>query len=54
MINKKASQSKWMQGKKIITFCLDEEKDKDILEQLEKCENKSEAIREALREIRMN
>lgn len=53
-INKKsASQARYMEKKKMIAFILDKEKDADIIGWLEKQENQSEAIREALKEMRL-
>jgi len=53
-INKKsASQARYMEKKKMIAFVLDKEKDADIIGWLEKQENQSEAIREALKEMRL-
>lgn len=52
--DKKAeAQAKYMGKKKMIAFILDKEKDANIIEWLEKQENQSEAIREALKEMRL-
>lgn len=45
-------QAKYMEKRRMITFILDKEKDADIIDWLEKQDNQSEAIREALKELR--
>lgn len=47
-----AYQAKFKSKNKSYTFNLNEIKDKQIIEWLEEQENRSEAIREALREVR--
>lgn len=52
--NKKAeTQARYMEKKKMIAFILDKEKDAEIIGWLERQENQSEAIREALKEMRL-
>lgn len=52
-VNKqKAYQKKYMDRHRMLTVLLRRDKDNDIIEWLEKQENQSEAVREALREIR--
>lgn len=46
-------QARYMTKRKMITFILDKEKDADIIGWLEKQDNQSEAIREALKEMRL-
>jgi len=46
-------QAKYMEQRKMVSFVLDKENDKDLIQWLEKQENQSEAIREALREVRV-
>lgn len=46
-------QATYMNGRKMVSFVLDKEEDKDLIEWLERQENQSEAIREALREVRL-
>lgn len=45
-------QARYMEKRRMITFILDKEKDADIIDWLEQQENQSEAIREALKELR--
>jgi Arc/MetJ-type ribon-helix-helix transcriptional regulator len=45
-------QKKYMNRHKMLSVLLHEENDKDIIEWLETQENQSEAVREALREVR--
>ena len=49
---KKQYQQKYMEGHKMLCVLLHKDKDKDIMEWLERQENQSEAVREALREVR--
>jgi len=46
-------QARYMTKRKMITFILDREKDAELIGWLEKQENQSEAIREALKEMRL-
>ena len=46
-------QATYMSGRKMVSFVLDKKEDKDLIEWLERQENQSEAIREALREVRI-
>lgn len=48
----KVYQKKYMDRHRMLCVLLNKEKDKDIIEWLQKQENQSEAVREALREIR--
>lgn len=45
---RKASQTKYLKKKRMITFLLDKEIDDDIIEFLDKQENRSRTIRKAL------
>lgn len=52
-VNKqKVYQKKYMDRHKMLCVLLNKDKDKDLIEWLENQENQSEAVREALREIR--
>lgn len=56
MVNKEKKsgyQAKYMGKKKMITFILDKNDDVDLIEWLERQKNQSEAIREALKEMRL-
>jgi hypothetical protein len=46
-------QKKYMGKHKMLSVLLHGENDKDIIEWLERQENQSEAVREALREVRL-
>lgn len=46
-------QKKYMDRHRMLSVLLHEENDKDIIDWLEKQENQSEAVREALREVRV-
>lgn len=46
-------QRKYMRKHRMLSVLLHEKNDKDIIEWLEKQENQSEAVREALREVRL-
>lgn len=46
-------QARYMEKKKMVAFILDKEKDSEIINWLERQENQSEAIREALKEMRL-
>lgn len=46
-------QATYMRSRKMLCVVLDREKDKDIISWLETQENQSEAVREALREVRI-
>lgn len=48
----KRAQAKYMERHKTLCVLLNKENDKDIIEWLEAQENQSEAVREALREVR--
>ena len=48
----KVYQKRYMNKHKMLCVLLNKEKDKDIISWLESQENQSEAVREALREIR--
>jgi Arc/MetJ-type ribon-helix-helix transcriptional regulator len=48
----KEYQKRYMDRHKMLSVLLNGEKDKDIIDWLEKQENQSEAVREALREVR--
>ncbi len=48
----KMYQKKYMNRHRMLSVLLHEENDKDIIEWLETQENQSEAVREALREVR--
>lgn len=50
---KKANQKRYLEGCKMVSFALSRKNDKDIISWLEMQENQSEAIREALREVRI-
>ena len=49
----KVYQKRYMDRHRMLSVLLHEENDKDIIEWLEKQENQSEAVREALREVRL-
>ncbi len=49
----KQYQKKYMGKHKMLSVLLHGENDKDIIDWLEKQENQSEAVREALREVRL-
>ena len=49
----KVYQKRYMDRHRMLSVLLHEENDKDIIEWLEKQENQSEAVREALREVRI-
>ena len=46
-------QRKYMRKHRMLSVLLHEKNDKDIIEWLEKQENQSEAVRKALREVRL-
>lgn len=48
----KEYQKRYMNKHKMLTVLLNRDNDKDIIEWLETQENQSEAVREALREVR--
>lgn len=48
----KEYQKRYMDRHRMLSVLLNGEKDKDIIDWLEKQENQSEAVREALREVR--
>ena len=48
----KVYQKRYMNKHKMLCVLLNKEKDKDIISWLESQENQSEAVREALREVR--
>lgn len=50
---KKENQKRYLEGCKMVSFALNKKNDKDIISWLETQENQSEAIREALREVRI-
>ena len=50
---RRESQRKYLKSRKMVSFVLDKVADKEIIDWLERQKNQSEAIREALREVRI-